>query len=225
MTEDEKRIKKREALIDYNLAKKDEKNDFKKKSKKLLIIMVVLLFIGVLIRIIHGRIYYSVSFLNLNKSVEYKAYVNGEHVSVAFEDKEDIPIIPGLFYFRRENKGSWYNMEKLNDDLIFDEEKVILDFVVSECYTKNDNVRVSCDKDNGNFKHKEVDVNFTRLFIRKNSGKRKTFYDGKFIKDISSYVKEKGYYYIEIHAEYDDINTILYLFPIRKEKLNENDNL
>lgn len=216
MTEEEKKIKMREALIDYNKANAELKKSRVKKLKKFLIVFCILFVIGLLIRVIHGRVYYSVSFLWLNKSVEYNLHVNGEHETIGFEDTEDSPIIPGLLYFRRENLGAWFNMDKLNEDLIFEDEKIKLDFVVNECYTHTDKIRVGCDSANDKLIREEVKPKFTRLFIRKNGKKNKVMYDGKFINDISSYVKEKGDYYIEIYAEYDGIDTKLYLFPQRK---------
>ena len=225
MRDEENELKKKEALRDYNLAKNDLKNNNKKIVKKVLMILLTVVIVLVLIRVCIGELHYSVSIFRLNKSVEYKLLVNGEHKTISFVDTEDTPIIPGVIYFRRENVGAWFNMDELNEDLIFSEEKVRLDFIVSECYTHTDKVRVNCDSDNDKLIRKEVKPKFKKLFIRKNGGKNKVMYDGKFINDISKYVREKGYYYIEIYAEYDGIDTMLCLFPRRKESLDENNNL
>ena len=225
MTDEEKKIKKQEALKDYNEAKNSLKKSNNIIIKRVLIIASIIFTVCLLVRIFYGRIYFSVSFLRLNKSVEYKMFVNGKHKTVAFEDTEDSPIIPGLLYFRRENRDAWFNMDELNEDLIFEDEKIKLDFVVSECYTHTDKIRVNCESSNDKLIHKKVKTKFKTMFIRKNGGKNKVMYDGKYISDISQYVKEKGYYYIEISAEYDGIDTKLYLFPRRKESLDENNNL
>lgn len=225
MTEEEKKQKKKEALKDYNEANNELRKRNNKIIKRVLIVASIFFVVCLLIRIFYGRVYYSVSFLRLNKSLEYKMFVNDKHKTVAFEDTEDSPVIPGFLYFRRINSGAWFNMDELNEDIIFEEEKIKLDFVVSECYTHTDKIRVNCDSSNDKLIHKKVKPKFKTMFIRKNGGKNKVMYDGKYISDISEYVKEKGYYYIEIHAEYDGIDTKLYLFPVRKEGLDENNNL
>ena len=86
MSEEEKEFKKKAALVDYNMAKTEFRKSKFKIIKMVLIILVILLVIGILIRVIHGRVYYSVSFLSLNRSVEYKLYVNSEHETIAFEE-------------------------------------------------------------------------------------------------------------------------------------------
>ena len=58
-------------------------------------------------------------FLNvLNKQ-------NGKNYNVSFEDNEDFPIIPGLFYFRRSNAGGWYNIDRLNEHLYDEDGKIM----------------------------------------------------------------------------------------------------
>ena len=124
MTEEEKELKKKEALKDYNEAKNSLKKSNNIIIKRVLIIASIIFTVCLLVRIFYGRVYFSVSFLRLNKSVEYKMFVNGKHKTVAFEDTEDSPIIPGLLYFRRENRDAWFNMDELNEDLIFEDEKI-----------------------------------------------------------------------------------------------------
>ena len=98
-----------------------------------------------------------------NKSVEYKMFVNGKHKTVAFEDTEDSPIIPGFLYFRRGNSDAWFNMEELNEDLIFEDENIKLDFVVSECYTHTDKIRVNCDSSNDKLMSSLIRPTFGRI--------------------------------------------------------------
>ncbi len=221
MTEDEIEKKKKEALIDYNLASNEVRKKRVKRIRNIFLILLVLLVIAILIRVFHGRVYYSVSFLNLNKSIEYNLYVNGEQECISFEDTEDNPIIPGLFYFRRYNGGIWYNESKLDEDVIFTGDEVNLKIEANECYTHTDKVRVSCDSANYKLVRKEVEPKFTRLFIRKDGKNSRVMYDGKFVTDISKYVQEKGYYYIEIYAEYDAIDTRLYMFPKKTDEVLE----
>ena len=225
MTDEEKELKKKEALRDYNLAKNDLKKRKNKKLKILLILFSIVLVILVVIRIIFGRLYFSLPYMYYNKSNEYMFYVNGEHQNIGFEDYDDTPVIPGVLYFRRINMGGWYNVRIYDQELIFNEEKVVFNFDVYECYTHTDEVRINCDSFNEKFIRKEVKPKFTRLFIRKNGRREKIMYDGEYISDISQYVKEKGYYYIEIWTEYDGVETKLYLTPRRKESLDENNNL
>lgn len=218
MNEDEYELEKEEALRDYNISKNDLRKIKLGKLKVTLIIIFILLIVLIVVRVIFGKIYFSLPFLNYNKSIEYKLLVNGEHRNIDFEDNEDTMIIPGVLYFRRSNYGVWYNMERYNEDLIFVEDKVVLDFKVSECYTHTDNVRVNCDSTNDKLVHKEVMPKFKSIYIRRN-GKNNVTYDGEFINDISSYVKESGFYYIEILAEYDGVETKLVLFPRREESV------
>lgn len=209
---------KTEALKDYNDAKNEMVNSNKKKIKFILIWLGIVIVLLIIIRLIFGRIYFSLPFLNYNKSIEYKLLVNGEHRNIDFEDNEDTTIIPEILYFRRSNYGVWYNMERYNEDLIFVDEKIILDFEASECYTHTDNVRVNCDSTNDKLVHKEVMPKFKNIYIRRN-GKDNVKYDGEFINDISPYVKESGFYYIEILAEYNGVDTKLVLFPRREESV------
>ena len=225
MTEEEKELKKKEALKDYNLAKSELKKRNNRKLKIVLILMAVLLVVLIVVRVLFGRIYFSLPYMDYNKSNEFKFYLNGEHQNISFEDYNDTPVIPGLLYFRRMNSGGWYNVEIYDQNLVFDTEKVVFDFKVYECYTHTDEVRFNCDSFNEKLIRKEVKPKFTKMFIRKNGRKEKVMYDGKYISDISKYVREKGYYYIEIWAEYEGVKTKLYLMPRRKESLDENNNL
>lgn len=219
MTEEEKELKKKEALRDYNLAKNDLKRRKYKKIKIILILLGIVLAILIVVRVVFGRLYFSLPYIDYNKSIEYKFFMNGEHKNIAFEDYEDTPIIPGVLYFRRTNLGVWWNMSKYDEDLLFVDENIILDFESSECYTHTDKIRVMCDATNDKLIKKEVKPKFKSIFIRKNGGKNKVMYDGEYISDISPYVKEKGYYYIEIWAEYECVDTKLVLFPRRKESI------
>ena len=218
MTEEEREKKRKEALIDYNKAKNDLRIRNMSFVMKTTVLLVVILMICIVIRVCFGRLYLPMA-PSFYKGVEYKLLINGEHESIGYEDVIEKPIIPGFLYSRISYEDVWYNMDKLNEDLIFDKEKVVLDFVVSECYTHTDHVRTQCKSNNEKLVHDEVDAEFTRMLIRKNGKNQKVMYDGKFINDISKYVKEKGYYYIEINARYDDIKTKLYLFPRRIEDL------
>ena len=217
MTDEEKELKKKEALKDYNLAKNDLKRRKYKKIKTILIFFGIVLVILIVVRVLFGRLYFSLPYMNYNKSIEYKFFMNDDHKNISFEDYEDTPVIPGVLYFRRMNMGGWYNVEIYDQDLFFDTEKVVFDFKVYECYTHTDDVRVNCDSFNEKFIRKEVKPKFTKMFIRKNGRKEKVMYDGEYISDISRYVNEKGYYYIEIWAEYDGVDTKLVLFPRREE--------
>lgn len=220
MTDEEKELKKKEALRDYNIAKNDIRNRRIKKLKFILMILLVLLVVLIVVRIIFGKLYFSLPYMDYNKSNEFKFYLNGEHQNISFEDYDDNPVIPGVLYFRRKNLGGWYNVKIYDQNLFFDTEKVVFDFDVYECYTHTDEVRVNCDSFNEKLIRKEVKPKFTRMFIRNNNGrKEKVMYDGEYISDISQYVKEKGYYYIEIWAKYDGIETKLYLMPQRKESV------
>lgn len=212
--ENEIEKKKREALIDYNKAKNVIRRNNKDFILKSFVILIFILIFCIVIRISFGRLYLPLA-PSFYKNVEYKLFINEEHESIGYSDVIEKPIIPGLLYFRIDSEDVWYNMNKLNEDIVFEKEKVILDFVVSECYTHTDHIRINCDSNNDKLIHKEIDGNFKRLLIRKSGKDEKVLYDGKFINDISRYVKDKGYYYIEIYAEYDDINTKLYFFPKR----------
>ena len=99
---------------------------------------------------------------------------------------------------------------------ILEDENIVFDFKVYECYTHTDNIRVSCDSFNEKYIRKEVKPKFKKMLIRK---KQETMYEGKYISDISEYVKDEGYYYIEILVEDDGVETKLYLFPTRKESV------
>lgn len=224
MTEEEKNIKKQEALVNYNMAKAEIKNAKKKTLKVLIFILLILLVILIGIRLVIGRIYLSIYPLTFKQSVEHKLYINTEHYTVSFEDNKDFPIIPGLFYFRRSNSGSWYNMDKLNEDIIFEDDKIIIDILSDECYTHTDKVRVGCDlvlTDEATNKliRKRVKSEISRLVIHKNGKNESVKYDGKFINDISKYVKDKGYYYIEVYVKYDGVSTKLVFFARRLNKL------
>ena len=224
MTEEEKNIKKQEALVNYNKIQMEIKNSRKKILKIIFLILLVLLVVFIGLRITIGRIYLSIYPLTFKQSVEHKLYINNEHYSVSFEDNKDFPIIPGLFYFRRSNSGSWYNIDNLNEDIIFEDDKIIIDILSNECYTHTDKVRVGCDlgeteEATNKLIRKRVKPEISRLVIHKNGKNESVRYDGKFINDISKYVKDKGYYYIEIHIKYEGVSTKLVFFPRRLNKI------
>ena len=219
MTEEEIKRKKKEALEDYNKANNELKNIKKKKVMVLLAFLGIILVILIIVRILFGRIYFSLPYAYYNESIEYKFYVNDVQENISFEDYDDFPIIPGVLYLRRMNMGGWYNVEFYDRNLVFGDEKVIFAFDVTECYTHTDKIRISCDSFDEKMIRKKAKPEFIRLFIRKNGRKEKVMYDGEYISDISEYVKEKGYYYIEVWAEYEGVETKLYVTARRKESV------
>lgn len=209
-------LQKREALIEYNKAKDLVRNEQKKKLKIVLIWIVILIILGVLIRIVFGKIYIPV--FGFNESVEYNLYINDRWESLEFEDISDRVIIPGLVYLRKGNYGVWSNPQKEGINVIVSDDKVVLDFSVNACYTK-DKIRVNCDSYNDKLLREKVEPEFTKLFIKKWVGRKdKVLYDGKFVNDISDYVSETGHYFIQVDASYKNVSTKLYIIL---DKIND----
>lgn len=219
MTDEEIKRKKKEALEDYNKADNELKNRKKRKIRILLILFGIVLVILVVLRIIFGRLYFSLPYTYYNESIEYKFYVNDVQENISFEDYDDFPVIPGFLYLRRMNMGGWYNVETYDQNLFFNDERIVFNFDVTECYTHTDEIRISCDSFDEKMIRKNVKPKFTRLFIRKNGRPEKVMYDGEYISDISKYVEEKGYYYIEVWTEYEGVQTKLYVTARRKESV------
>ena len=62
MTDEEKELKKKEALRDYNLAKNDLKRRKYKKIKIILILLGIVLAILIVVRVVFGRLYFSLPY-------------------------------------------------------------------------------------------------------------------------------------------------------------------
>ncbi len=87
---------------------------------------------------------------------------------------------------------------------------VILNVDSYECYTKNDNIQLSCVGGTDRYKKLKTDDTTYTLRIKRLNREETITYNGKFINDISDYLVEKGKYRVFIVGKYKNVTSTLY---------------
>jgi len=203
---------RKEILIEMNKTN----NEYRKKKKENFIIIISSILIIILfIKIVFGV----VDIPNIfkyphNKTRFYKVTLNGEAITSEYFLTQKIPIIPYLInleskyygqnYISGDDDGSYYKTTDLD--------KFIIDINSYSCYYKG--IQTIC-KDDKQKMEKNNDTEYTKLTIYRTTNPYEEIYNGKFINDITPYIKDKGVYSITIYAEYSFIETEI-SFSIKK---------
>ena len=142
--------------------------------------------------------------------------VNEKQTPVSYVLKHKIPIIPFLVNFNSYYLGNSYIEENDSNYFLTDNSKnYIIDIDSYSCYSKNQNYQTECQYNKQNMKQ-NTDTKYTNLSITRTSNPYEKVYTGKYIDDITLYIKEKGQYHIEITAKYGLIETKVYFYIIKK---------
>lgn len=186
-------------------------NELRKiRKKKCLIIFSILILIIVVIKVFFGTIELNNIFGYPSQRARfYKVTINGKQISVNYNLKHKIPIIPFLINF-----NSYYLGNNIygNDDIFFTangSEKYIIDITSYSCYSNN--YQVECKDSSQNMKENN-DTKYTNLKITRTTNPYAEVYSGKYIDDISPYLKQKGTYCVEITAKYSLVETKIYFY-------------
>ena len=212
---DEKETEKqsRKILLEIFETNSEIKND---KNKKILIIVSIIFLFIIFIKLFLGTLDIPNIFgYPQNKVRFYKVSMNGETISTEYFLTQKIPVIPYLINLKSKTFGQNYVLTDEDGTYFVAKEldKLIIDIESYSCYY--DKYQVGCKDSSDNMK-KNNDTKYTRLIINRNSKPFKEVYNGKFINDITTYIKDKGVYGISITAEYAFVETEI-TFSIRKK--------
>jgi hypothetical protein len=161
----------------------------------------------------------TIGYLRINVYTFHRGYevsINKEFLSYKMSEEFQSPIIP--FFIR------FYNYWEANfalspSNTVGNNDSYILSIKGYECYSSHYKKNVSCDPskdilgEKSNYTIKYLSSENYKMYIRDSTNK--TVYKGKFIKDITKYLKKNGYYYIEIVEKRYNVKTII-SFEIKK---------
>lgn len=188
-------------------------SEIKKRRKKnwVKICLIIVIVFGI-IKLLFGMIeLYNIFGYPAGKARFYMVTVNGEANTVSYNLRHKIPVIPFLVNFNSYYLGN-SNIVGDNDDIDFYEDgssQYLIGISSYSCYV--DNHQVECNKSSQVMKENE-DTRYTNLRIVRTSNPYEEVYNGKFIKDITPYVREKGFYYVGITAKYSLVETEVYFY-------------
>lgn len=213
----EKELKKqqKESLIEMN--KLDNKMR-KVRKKEITIITSIILIIITVIKIFFGTIQlYNVFGASPSKARYYNVTVNNEQVAVSYISTKKIPIIPFLVNFNSVYMGNSYIKGDDTGNFFYNDndgsDKYIIDINSYSCYYEN--VQTECTNNEQNMKQ-NTDTKYTNLSITRITNPYKKIYTGEYIDDVTSYIREKGEYHIEITAKHGLIETKICFYIVRR---------
>lgn len=139
-------------------------------------------------------------FFNSYDKLKYTVTMNEKELAYYLDEKYTHASFPIFVHVKNYNKKFQLNSknENLNEMILNDP---ILDFKVYECYNVHNKKRIACTK---NYQkedkpiEKEVDIIPYQMVIQ---SKDKVLYKGKYISDLSEYVKEEGRYYFTLYLK------------------------
>lgn len=207
---EEKKKQQIETLKEINRLNKEIRQE---QKKRILIIISVIVILFLIIKIFFGTIEINSIFgYPSNKARFYKATINGELTDSQHNLKHTIPLIPFLVNFNSHYLGNSYaNIELENGNYdIKDLEKVIIDIEIFKCLSKN-NYQVECQNINQKMEKVE-DEKYKEMVITRTSNPYEVVYSGKFVNDITDYVKNKGVYAVQIYTKRTLIETEVYFY-------------
>lgn len=196
-------------LGDYNSTVKE----IKKYHKKVILIIIICI---IIFKFIVGTIEIN-SPLDYSKNRLYKVTVNKTPVTVQVIDHYRTFIIPFFLYFNAYYKNTYPGMD--TDSIYYivpDKTQYLLDIESYSCYSKNNERQVECQIEDNFHQKKNNDTTYTNLYIRRNGRPETEMYDGKFINNITSYIQQKGVYYIRIDAKYGNVTSKIEFFLKQK---------
>ena len=188
----------------------------KEFRKKLIIIISITVIVILVIKIFLGTIeIYNPFGYPASKARFYKVRINDELVTVDYDLNQRISIIPFLINFNNHYFGSSY-IETDEDGTEYhpsNSNEYIIEIKSYTCYSLD--YQVECMKDSQEMKENN-DTKYTNLKITRTNKPYEVVYDGKYINDITKYVKEKGIYAVTITAEYSNIDTDVTFYFARR---------
>lgn len=196
---------KTEVLKEMNEIEKEIKKTRRKKFLKFILFVVV---IASLIKIFFGTIEIN-NFLYYppNKVRFYKVTVNDTLISAEYYIRHKIPIIPYLVHFNSYYYGINYVEEYEHGPYFYDDgsKEYLIDIKSYSCYAGN--YQIECSNYEPEIMKKNDDTKFTNMKITRTTKPYEEVYNGKFINNITPYIREKGTYTIEITAKFSLVET------------------
>lgn len=199
----------KEAFLEY-MQSIDELR--KERKKKFFVIGSIGILIILFIKIFFGTVeVYNPFGYPASKARYYKVTVNDKPVAVAYTLIRKIPVIPYLFYLNSVYLGNSSIGGDNNDAFFFEDgsSKYVIDVHSYNCYYNT--IQIECQNNEQTMKP-NMDEKYPMLTITRISKPYEVVYQGKFIKDIAPYVKEKGQYHIEITSKYSFNESKIYFY-------------
>lgn len=208
-SEEELEKERLEILKEINIENKKIKFD---KKIKLFIGIILTSAIIFIIKMTIGTIEINNIFgYPKEKTRFYEVTINDTKTTISYELTHKLPLIPHLIYLNSHHLGGSYILED-EDSVNFyhdNSEKYLIDIKSYSCYKGN--YQVECLYNDQEMKENN-DTEYTNLEIVRTSNPYEKIYNGKFIKDITNFIEEKGVYYVGITAKYKNTETIIYFY-------------
>lgn len=213
LSEEELKKQQKELLIEMNKLDNEMR---KARKKKIIVITSIILIIITVIKIFFGTIQlYNVFGASPSKARYYNVTVNNKQVAVSYISTKKIPIIPFLVNFNNVYMGNSYIKGDDTGNFFYNDgsDKYIIDINSYSCYYEN--IQIECTNNEQNMKQ-NTDTKYTNLSITRTTNPYKKIYTGEYIDDVTSYIREKGKYHIEITAKHGLIETKIYFYIVRR---------
>ena len=211
LMDNDKEIKKRQIEILAEIKKTDDEIK-KARNKKIIKHSVIVITILAVIKLFWGTIeIYNIFGYPANRTRFYKVTLNDEAITVNYNLMHTIPIIPFFINFNSNYLGG-NQVVGDDDDVNYyadGSKKYIIDISSYKCYSNG--YQVECKNSKQTMK-KNNDTKYTNLKIVRTNNPYEELYNGIFIKDITSYIEEKGVYYIGITAKYSLVETEVFFY-------------
>lgn len=213
LSEEELKKQQKELLIEMN---KLDNEIRKARKKKIIVITLIILTIFTVIKIFFGTIQlYNVFGAPPSKARYYNVTVNNKQVAVSYISTIKIPIIPFLVNFNSVYMGNSYIKGDDTGNFFYNDgsDKYIIDINSYSCYYEN--FQIECTNNEQNMKQ-NTDTKYTNLSITRTTNPYKKIYTGEYIDNVTSYIREKGQYCIEITAKHGLTETKIYFYIVRR---------
>ena len=213
LSEEELKKQQKELLIEMNKLDNEMR---KARKKKIIVITLIILIIFTVIKIFFGTIQlYNVFGAPPSKARYYNVTVNNKQVAVSYISTKKIPIIPFLVNFNSVYMGNSYIKGDDTGNFFYNDgsDKYIIDINSYSCYYEN--FQIECTNNEQNMKQ-NTDTKYTNLSIIRTTNPYKKIYTGEYIDNVTSYIREKGQYHIEITAKHGLIETKIYFYIVRR---------
>ena len=213
LSEEELKKQQKELLIEMNKLDNEMR---KARKKKIIVITLIILTIFTVIKIFFGTIQlYNVFGAPPSKARYYNVTVNNKQVAVSYISTIKIPIIPFLVNFNSVYMGNSYIKGDDTGNFFYNDgsDKYIIDINSYSCYYEN--FQIECTNNEQNMKQ-NTDTKYTNLSITRTTNPYKKIYTGEYIDNVTSYIREKGQYHIEITAKHGLIETKIYFYIVRR---------
>lgn len=199
---------RREAFFEYA---KTTNELYKERKKKFLIVSTGIIFIVLFIKIFFGTLeIYNIFGYPSSNARYYKVTVNDEQVAVSYVLRKRFPLIPYLINLNSTYLGNSYIKNTDNEQYyVNDSDKYIIDFESYNCYYND--VQIEC-KYNDQTMKKNNDEKPTKMIITRITNPHEEVYNGTYIEDITSYIREKGQYCIQIITKHGLVTSEVYFY-------------